>query len=272
MERSPWRPVVYLILIIGVIVSLFPFYWMVRSAMMTREGIFSSDFFPGDLHPENYKEALTKVPFLLYFRNTFTLVCLNLLGNLASSSFAAFGFSRIVFPGRNFFFGVLLTTMMIPGSVLLIPQFIGWKEIGAYNTLYPLFAASFFGSAFFIFLLRQFFSGIPKEYDESAFMDGANYLTIYWRLILPMSKPALTAVGVFTFMAVWNDFFGPLIYLNNRSLYTLSLGLQSFMAQYNTEWNLIMAASSVIILPTIIMFYAAQKAFIEGATLSGIKG
>ncbi|HEY5587120.1 MAG TPA: carbohydrate ABC transporter permease [Ruminiclostridium sp.] len=266
--------ILYILLITLVVISLFPFFWLIRSSLMTSTEIFSMpmQWLPKKPEIRNYYTALTSLPFLLYFGNTLTIVILNVLGNILSSSFVAFGFSRIKFKGRGFWFILLISTMMIPYSSVMIPQFIGWRAVGAYNTFLPLILPAFFGNAFYIFLLRQFYMGIPKEYDEAAFMDGANYLSIYAKIIIPMSKPALTTVGVFTFMGVWNDFFGPLLYLSDNTKYTLALGLRSFIGQYVSEWNLMMAVSCVIILPMIVLFFFAQKTFIEGITFTGLKG
>lgn len=266
--------VIRVLLIFMSVICIFPFFWLVRSSFMTSSEIFAMPmkWLPETLLIENYKNALTQVPFGRYFINTLIIVFANVIGSIFSSSFAAFGFSRINFRGRNFFFVLVLSTMMIPSSVILIPQFFGWKAVGAYNTFWPLIAPAFFVNAFFIFLLKQFYSSIPKDYDEAAFIDGAGYITIYSKVILPLSRPALATVGVFSFMWNWNDFFGPLIYLKDQKHYTLALGLQSFMGQYVSNWNYLMAASAVVIVPMIVLFFFAQKAFIEGITFSGIKG
>jgi len=265
---------VYIILIALSIFCIFPFFWLIRSSFMSSMEIFAMpmQWLPSKLRVENYTKALTALPFATYFKNTVVIVIMNMIGCIFSSSFIAFGFSRIQFKGRNIWFALLLTTMMIPSSTVLIPQFIGWKFAGAYNTYYPLILPAFFGNAFFVFLLRQFNYTIPKAYDEAVFLDGGNYFTIFRKIILPLSKPSLTAVGVFTFMYNWNDFFGPLIYLNTSEKYTLALGLQTFIGQYNSEWHLLMAASTVIIVPMIVMFFFAQRYFIEGITFSGLKG
>jgi multiple sugar transport system permease protein len=211
-------------------------------------------------------------PFSLYFRNSVFLVVTNMIGAILSSSFVAFGFGRLKFKGQGVLFALLVSTMMIPGTVLMIPQFVGWRSVGAYNTFLPLTLPAFFGSAFYVFLLRQFLMGIPKDYDEAAFVDGANYFTIYWRVIMPLSKPALCTVGVFTFMGVWNDFMGPLLYLEKQYLRTVALGLQVFVGQYRTQTNFLMAASTLAVIPMIVLFFMAQRYFIEGITFSGLKG
>lgn len=266
--------VTYIILSLLSLLFVFPFYWLLRSSFMTSGEIFSLPirWLPSEFRIQNYPEALTALPFGRYFLNTIFIVVMNVTGTILSSSFVAFGYARIDFPGRKFWFALTLSTLMIPLAVVLIPQFIGWKLIGAYNTFWPLVLPAFFGNAFFVFLIRQFFMTIPREYDEAAFVDGAGYLTIYARLLMPMSRPALATVGVFAFMFTWNDFFGPLIYLSDNAKYTLALGLRAFMGQFTSQWNLMMAASFVIILPMIVLYFFAQRAFIEGITLTGLKG
>ena len=229
-------------------------------------------WWPKEVKWENYREALTQVPFARYFLNSLFLVAVNILGKLLSSSLVAFGFSRIEFRGKNVWFAIVIATMMIPWSVLLIPQFMLWNVAGLYNTYFPLTLPAFFLDGFYVFLLRQFFSTLPRDYDEAAILDGASYFIIYSRIIMPLCKPALMTVCVFTFMNTWNDFIGPMIYLKDPKMSTVSLGLQMFISQYTTEWHLMMAAATVAIVPMIIMFFFAQRYFIEGMTFAGIKG
>jgi multiple sugar transport system permease protein len=227
---------------------------------------------PGQFSIRNFQGALKAAPFGLYFRNSVIMVAVNVTAQILSSSFIAFGFSRLRFKGQKLWFALLLSTMMLPFTVVMIPQFIFWKTLGAYNTFVPLMLPAFFGNAFNVFLVRQFYSGIPKDYDEAALVDGANYFTIYRRIIVPMSKPALCSVGVFTFMSTWNDFMGPLLYLDRQNLRTVSLGLQVFIGQYRTQLNFMMAAATLAIIPMIIIFFFARRYFIEGITFSGLKG
>lgn len=256
------------------IVSLFPFFWMVRSSLMNKTEIFGTPmkWWPKVVQWQNYRDALTQVPFARYFANSLFLVAVNIVGKLLSSSLVAFGFSRIEFKGKKIWFGIVIATMMIPWSVLLIPQFMLWNVVGLYNTYVPLTLPAFFLDGFYIFLLRQFFSTLPRDYDEAAIIDGASYFTIYSRIIMPLCRPALMTVCVFTFMNTWNDFIGPMIYLKDPKMSTVSLGLQMFISQYTTEWHLMMAAATVAIVPMIIMFFIAQRYFIEGMTFAGIKG
>jgi multiple sugar transport system permease protein len=227
---------------------------------------------PSRFNLDNFTGALKAAPFALYYRNTIFLVGINLIARIASASFIAFGFARLHFWGRNFWFALRISTMMIPYTVIMIPQFIGWNMAGAFNTFYPLTIPGFFGAAFDIFLVRQFYMGIPKDYDEAALVDGANYFMIYVKIILPMSKPVLCSIGVFTFMNTWNDFMGPLLYLDKHSLRTVSLGLQVFIGEYGSQLNYLMAAAALATIPMIIIFFFAQRYFIEGVNFSGLKG
>lgn len=223
-------------------------------------------------YTNNYRNVLQKVPLFVYVRNSLFLVVLNVTGQIIGSSLVAFAFARLRWPGRETCFKLVIATMMIPAQVTMIPVFLIYKNIGWYNTLQPLWVGSFFGSAFYIFLLRQFMRGIPADLEDSAKIDGCGYFGIYWRIILPLVKPALATIGIFTFMATWNDFMGPLIYLSDQELYPLSLGLFALQVFQLTEFGLMMAASVLMTLPVILLFFAAQRQFIQGITLTGLKG
>jgi len=223
-------------------------------------------------YANNYRDALRMVPFWAYVKNSLFLVALNIIGQIFGSSLVAFSFARLRWPARDFCFMLVLATLMIPAQVTMIPVFLIFKNLGWYNTLRPLWIGSFFGSAFYIFLLRQFMKGIPADLEDSAKIDGCGYLGIYARIILPLIKPALAAIGIFTFMGVWNDFMGPLIYLNDQRLYPLSLGLFALQVFKTGEYGLMMAASVLMTLPVILLFFAAQRHFIQGVTLTGLKG
>ncbi|MDR1176237.1 MAG: carbohydrate ABC transporter permease [Treponema sp.] len=267
--------VINLVLLIFLsLVMVFPFVWLVRSAFMTQREIMTIPikWIPGSFNLNNFKNAFKAAPFGVYFFNSILLAVVNMAGQILSSSYVAFGFARLRFKGRDFWFALLLSTMMIPYTVVMIPQFIFWKTLGAYNTFIPLMLPAFFGHAFNVFLVRQFYMGIPRDYDEAALADGADYFMIYRRIVMPMATPVLCSVGVFTFMSCWNDFIGPLLYLDKPNLKTVSLGLQIFIGQYTGQMNLMMAASSVAILPMIVIFFFAQRYFIEGITFSGLKG
>ncbi|MDI9586725.1 MAG: carbohydrate ABC transporter permease [Acidobacteriota bacterium] len=220
----------------------------------------------------NYRDALNYVPMGTYFRNTLLLVLLNVAGQLFSCSVVAYAFARLRWPGRDVSFAVLLSTMMLPAQVTMIPVFLIYRYLGWYDTLQPLWVGSFFGSAFFIFLLRQFMRTVPRDLEEAARIDGCSFWGLYWRIILPLMKPALAAVAIFSFMNAWNEFMGPLIYLNDQRLYPLSLGLYQFRIEHASDFGMLMAASALMILPVVVVFFLAQKHFIQGVTLTGMKG
>jgi len=224
-------------------------------------------------YTRSYRDAWHAEPLWGRFLfNSLYLVVLNVIGQVLACSLAAFAFSRIRWPGRELVFGLVLATMMLPATVMLIPQFLIFKQLGWYNTLLPLWVPAVTGTPFFIFLLRQFMLGLPRELDESARLDGAGWLTIYWHLTLPLVRPALAAVGIFTFMNVWNEFMGPLIFLSDERLFPLSLGLYNFRTEHGGQFDTLMAASTLMVLPVVAVFFLAQRYFIEGVTLTGIKG
>ncbi|MEQ8771125.1 MAG: carbohydrate ABC transporter permease [Phycisphaerales bacterium] len=212
------------------------------------------------------------IDFMLYLRNTLIVVCLSIVGMVFSSSLVAYGFARVKWRGRGVLFAVVLATMMIPFPVIMGPLFILFKELGWIGTFKPLWVPAWFGSAFNIFLLRQFYMAIPKELDEAARIDGCTHWGVYWRIILPLSRPALAVVALFHFLFVWNDFLGPLIFLRDRDQFTLALGLQLYQSQAgNVPWNLLMAASTMVLVPVLAVFLLAQSAFIDGIATSGLK-
>lgn len=222
---------------------------------------------------ENYKEAMTSMPFERYLLNTLIITFVCLVGQVGSASIVAYGFARLRFPGRDFWFIVLLATIMLPPQVTLIPIFKIFTTIGWYDTFLPLTVPAFFGGGvFFIFLLRQYYMTIPFEMDEAAKIDGAGTFGVFWKILLPQAKPALATVGIFSFMAHWNDFLGPLIYLSDPDKRTLALALWAFQGEHATDWHLLMAAATVIMAPLLLLFFCAQKYFIQGVVISGVKG
>jgi len=221
---------------------------------------------------QNYRMALQMVPLSQYMKNSFLLVLLNIVGQVLASSLVAFAFARLRWPGRDVFLLLVLATVMIPPQVTMVPVFLIFKNMGLYNTLAPLWMTAFFGSAFYIFLLRQFMRGIPRDLEDSAKIDGCGFFAIYWRIILPLMKPALATVAIFTFLAVWNDFMGPLIYLSDQELYPLSLGLFALRVFQPFNHGVLMAACVVMSLPVLLLFFFAQRYFIQGVTLTGLKG
>ena len=275
-RRHAWaRLAVYAVLIAGGITTLFPFAWLVRSSLMGPGQIFVSppEWIPRPVVWSNYTEALTVVPFDRYFLNTMTIEFFTVTGTVATSSLAAYSFARLRWPGRDLVFGILLSGLMLPYAVTLIPTFIFWQRLDAINTYLPLTVPAWFGGgAFNVFLLRQFFLTIPRELDEAAYLDGATPLRVLWEVVLPLSRPALIVVSIFTFIAVWNDFLGPLIYLSDDDKFTLALGLAMFKGLYNAQWGYLMAASAAVIAPIVVLFFLAQRYFIQGIALTGIKG
>ena len=229
---------------------------------------------PGELF-ENYGAVVRSDTFdyPLYTRNTLIITVLSLAGVLVSSTIAAYGFARIPFRGRNAMFAICLATMMIPFPVIMVPSYILFKHLGWVGTFLPLWVPAWFAGAFNVFLLRQFFMGIPKELEESAMLDGCSRWGCFWRIMLPLSKPALAVVALFHCLAVWNDLVGPLIYLSRKSQFTLALGLQFLQAKSgDTPWNQLMAASTLIVVPVVVLFVLAQRTFIRGIATTGLKG
>ncbi|WP_082053718.1 carbohydrate ABC transporter permease [Gordoniibacillus kamchatkensis] len=254
---------------------IIPFVWLLRSSLMDLSQIFTMppEWIPKPFHWDNFHRALTIVPFGTFFTNTLIIVVSVLVGTVVTSSIAAFGFSRIQWKGRDTVFGILMSSMMLPAAVTLIPSFLGWKMLGLYDTYYPLIVPAYFGGGIFnIFLLRQFYLTIPRDFDEAAFVDGATYFQIYMRIIMPLSRSVLIVVALFSFLGSWNDFMGPLIYVKSDSLFTLALGLQMFQGTYTAQWDLLMAASAAVVLPCVIVFLIGQRYFLEGITLTGLKG
>jgi len=267
------KSILYLILIILSAAYIVPFLWLLSGSLKTTQELFATPpvFIPKKLQWNNYVLALTDFPFLLYLKNTLYIIIVNILGSVISSSLVAYGFSRIEWKGRDAIFLIVLMTMMLPFQVIMIPQFLLFQKFGWIGTFLPLMVPAFFGNAFYIFLLRQFFMGIPFEISQSAKIDGANEFQTFWHIIMPMAKPALTTVVIFTFLFRWNDFIGPLIFLNDNNLYTLSIGVQQIMSANDPRWTILMALGVVMTLPVLILFFLLQKYFIQGITFGALK-
>jgi multiple sugar transport system permease protein len=262
--------------------ALLPFLWMLATSLKTEDKamVFPPQYWPHPFHWHNYLEVFTsdKVHFLLWTRNTLVIAALSVTGTTISSSLVAYSFAKIRFKGRGALFAIMLSTMMIPFPVTMVSMFAIFHWLGDHTgtmwlgTFKPLWVPAWFGSAFNIFLLRQFFLTIPDELSEAARIDGCSELGIFLRIVLPLSKPALTVVALFAFMGVWNDFLGPLIYLQRPEQFTLALGLQNFQSQHGgTPWAMLMAASVLVILPILVIYFLAQKTFIEGISTTGLK-
>jgi multiple sugar transport system permease protein len=284
MDWRTWRDVRYalrktvaysLTTLLALVFSI-PFFWMVLSSLKTSQELAQ---LPPTLIPRivawwNYPEAWTAAPFGLFIRNSTVYVGLAVVGELLSSSLVGYSFARLQWRGRDFFFVLMLMTMMLPGQVTMIPQYILFRELRWLDSLRPLIIPSFFGSAMYIFLVRQFFRAIPIEMDEAALLDGASRLTIFLRIILPLARPILTAVVAFSFIAHWNNFMGPLIYVNTQRKLPVAVGLLYFRgtAEMGHSAHLAMAASVMALAPVVIVFFSAQRYFVTSITLTGMKG
>jgi ABC-type glycerol-3-phosphate transport system permease component len=255
---------------------LIPFLWLVVTSLKPLEQVFTDPpiWVPNPVLWINYPEALTNpaFPFLKLLRNTLFYVIMTTIGTVTSSTIIAYGFARLQFKGRDVLFAITLSTMMLPGIVTLIPTYVLFKTLGWIGSYAPLIVPTFFGAAFNIFLLRQFMLTVPWDLTDAALVDGANDFTILWRIMTPLIKPALLVIAVFNIMYVWNDFFGPLIYLGDQSQYPLVMGLYAFKSRFSIQWNLMMAATLATCFPLIALFFVAQRYFIEGITLTGLKG
>lgn len=274
-RRPTWSIILnYGILIFFGVIFLYPLLWMIASSLRTNQeiAVAGMDIWPETWRFENFTNAFETFDFWLYLRNSLITSVIPAIFYPLSSSLVAFAFARIRVPGRNIIFIILLSTMFLPGQVTIIPQFIIFRNLGMVNTLYPLFIGSIFGSPFWIFLIRQFYAGLPKSLEEAAFLDGATYFQIWWRIFLPLSRPALIAVGVLTFMGGWNNFFGSLVYLHSNHWKTLPLALAGFQGQYFTNTSELMAVNLLVIAPMLMLFFLAQRVFIEGITFTGMKG
>jgi multiple sugar transport system permease protein len=257
------------------VMMIVPLVWLISTSFKSPGQIFvfPPRWIPAPVRWQNYVEAFTLVPFGRYLGNTLWIIVWALSGTVLTASMAAFGFARLRFPGRGILFTLVLSTLMLPGTVTLIPTFILFTRLGWINTFRPLTVPHWFGGgAFNIFLLRQFFMGVPLDLDEAARIDGANNWRIYWQILLPLSKPAMATVIVFTFITLWNDFFRPLVYLQNSDKWTMAVGLQVFQGLYSTDWHLMMAASTVMIVPIVVIFFFAQRYFVSGIQLTGLTG
>ncbi len=265
---------VYVLLAMFSLIMLLPLIWMVSSSLKPGYDVFQfpPQWIPHPVEWSNYPKAMTFVPFARFFLNTFTIIFFVLIGTLVSNVMIAYAFARLESRWKTPLFYLVLATMMLPFAVTMIPQYAIFNKLGWVDTFLPLIVPSYFGSPFYIFLLRQFFMGIPRELEDAAAIDGAGVFRTIYRLILPMSWPAMVTVCIFTIQGTWNDFLGPLIYLNKENLFTMQLGLQFFVGQYTGGWNLLMAASTVILTPILVMFFFGQRFFSKGLNIGGLKG
>lgn len=279
-QKNAW--LVHLALILLSALFIFPLLWLISTSLKPIEETMRQPptWIPSHILWKNYPEAFTYqsdklgyIPFLVYGRNTLLISILAVSGTVISNALVAYAFARLRWPGRDLAFAITLATMMVPFPVTMVPVFALFRWLGWIGTFRPLWVPAWFGSAFNIFLLRQFFRTIPFELSEAARIDGCSEWGIFKDIILPLAKPALAVVALFTFMGVWNDFLGPLIYLLDQKTFTLSLGLQFYQSQHGgTQWNLLMAASTIVIAPVIVLFFFTQKQFIQGIAVTGLKG
>ncbi|MDP9365856.1 MAG: carbohydrate ABC transporter permease [Chloroflexota bacterium] len=268
------RLVLYVVLFALAALFMFPFAWLILTSFKAPANVFAPGFFPDPWYPRNYRDVFEIAPVARWLWNSFFVAGVGVLAVLLSSSLVAFGFARLRFRGRKQLFALVMATYLLPSMVTLIPTFLIWNELGAVNTTFPLWAGNLFGSAFYIFMLRQFFYTIPQDLVDAARVDGAGYFRIYWNIMLPLIKPALAVVAVFEFQALWNDLMRPLIYLNQPKLYTMALGLSTMKSDVATEtnWAIWMAASVVLTVPMVILFFFAQRYLVEGVATTGLKG
>jgi multiple sugar transport system permease protein len=272
--RALGKVLIYLALIVLSGLFLIPFFWLVTTSLKTQAQIFGSGWIPQPIQWSNYAEVFANTHFLLWTRNSFIVAILGMVTVAYSSALIAYAFAKMRFPLKNVLFALVMATMMLPGAVTMVPTFLIWRGLGLVNTLWPLWAGNLFGSAFYIFMLRQFLLTIPNDLRDAAMVDGASHFRTFWSVMLPLVKPALIAVMLFEFIAKWNDYMTPLIYLNRESLYTLPLGLATFLQSqgFQTRWDLWMAGSVLMTLPILLLFFAGQRFSIQGIATTGLKG
>ncbi len=275
--KSASLTMTYVVLAAGAVFCLIPFLWMVSSSLKTQVDVqrIPPELLPSALEFGNYARAWVALPFTRFLFNTIFVTALAIMAELVSGSLVAYGFARFRFPGRRALFAVLLSTMMIPAIVTLVPVFLLWRTLGLVNAFDPLVLTALFGGrAFYVFLMRQFFASVPRELEEAAVLDGATPLGVYWHVFLPLVKPVMLTVALISFAAHWNDFLGPLVFLNDFDKYTMTLGLHFFQGSQTGElpaWNLMMAMTTLMAVPVVMIFFFTQRRFIEGASFTGMK-
>jgi ABC-type glycerol-3-phosphate transport system permease component len=277
VQRRILHGALYVLFGLGSLMYLLPFVWLLSTSLKMdgRELTMPPQWIPDPIVWRNYPDALYArgVPMLHFLKNTMIITVLATIGGLLTASLAGFGFARLRFPGRNVLFSLCLATLMLPGIVTLIPEFLLYKQLGWLNTFLPLIVPwSLGGHAFGIFLFRQYCMSIPMDFDEAARVDGANAFRIWWSIILPLSKPVLATIAILAFIHHWNDFLRPLVFLLDKDLRTLAIGLRLFRSEYLVQWNLMMAASALMLLPILILFFSAQRYFVQGIVMTGVKG
>lgn len=273
MSRGRSHPLAYALLVLSATIFAFPLLWMVLSSLKPSAQLVQDPYslLPREWQWSNYAAAVQAMPYLRYLRNTLLLAGGSVVGSVLSCSLVAYGFARVRWSGRNLLFGVLIATMLLPWHVTMIPRFLLLRELGLYNSLGALVAPTFLGDAFFIFLLRQFFRTIPEELSEAGRLDGLGEWGIFWRIIMPLSMPAVATVALFQFIASWNDFSGPLLYLSDPDKFPLAYGLEQFVSSYSDQTHLLLAAATLFTLPIVILFLLTQRLFLQGIATTGLK-
>ncbi len=272
-RRTIGHFIIHVVLWVGVILMFIPLAWTLSTSLKPVSDVylFPPKWIPNPVRWENYREAVTAIPFLTYLQNTVIITGLSIIGKVASVTLVAFAFARLQWWGRDVFFIVMLATMMLPPHVTLIPQFILFKHLGWINTFYPLIVPQFFGGPYLTFLARQFFLTLPRDLDDAARIDGCSNWGVFSRIILPLSKPVIIMIVIMVFNGTWNEFLMPLIYLQSQDKFTLALGLRMFQGEAATSWHLLMAASLLTMLPVLVLFFAAQRYFMQGIVFTGVK-
>lgn len=267
------KTAIHLVLLAGVVLMFIPLVWTISTSLKSPGEVylFPPTWIPNEIMWSNYYRAVTAIPFFLYLWNTVFITAISIVGKVISITLVAFSFARLRWWGRDVMFIVMLATMMLPPHITLIPQFIMFKWLGWIDTFLPLIVPTFFGGPYLTFLVRQYLLAIPRELDDAARIDGCSDFGLYWRIIMPLAKPAILIVVIFVFNGTWNEFLLPLIYLHNPDLFTLALGLRMFQGEASTSWNLLMAASLLSMLPVIILFFVTQRHFIQGIVFTGVK-
>ncbi len=271
------RKAVMIALLVGcTIIFITPFLWLLSASLKVRSDVFNGEWIPNPIAWENYVRVWQEAPLLIWLQNSVLVGVLAAGAVTLSSAAVAFGFSYFKFRYRDTLFGLVLATMMLPGVVTMIPVFLIWNSVGAVNTFTPLWAGNLFGSAFYIFLLRQFYFGLPRELFEAARVDGANYFQMWWRIALPLTRTALIVVFVFEFKASWTDLLKPLIYVQDTLMFTLPRGLKAILDQFGQggemDWEIVLAASVIITIPMLVIFFLGQRYFMDGIATTGLKG
>ncbi len=272
-----FKRIIFLALLAGcTVIFLIPFLWLLSASLKVRADVFNNDWIPDPIAWENYVTVWRAAPVLNWLKNSTIVGILAATSVTISSAAVAFGFSYFHFRGRDALFGLVLATMMLPGVVTMIPVYLIWNALGAVNTYTPLWAGNLFGSAFYIFMLRQFYRGLPRELFEAARVDGASYFQMWWRIALPLTRTALIVVFIFEFKASWTDLLKPLIYLQNSALYTMPRGLKAILDQFGQggemQWEVVLAASVIVTVPMLVIFFLGQRYFMDGIATTGLKG